>query len=162
MHTCIYSRNAWKQRACSDLLTSVMWHETISSWDHKFNQIPPLELCHLVRSSSPVSSFHTHVTATGAVRITSPPRVGRVQSSDWKSPCGVSPQPQEDNDVNCPVNPPSRGKSWGRRSAGLDQRGWAATLNSESRDLGFCTRKVGSPALFHKVAFRGRPWGSSG
>lgn len=128
MHTCIYSRNAWKQHACSNFLTSVMWHKPISSWDHRFNQISPLELCHLVRWSSPISSFHTHMTATEAVCIISPPRVGHVHSSDWKSPSSVSPQPQEDDAVNCPVTPPSRGKSWGRRSVGLDQRGWAATL----------------------------------
>ena len=158
----VYSRNAWKQRACSDFLTSVTWHETISSWDHSFNQISPLELCHLVRSSSPVSSFHTHMTATEAVCIISPPRVGHVHSSDWKSPSSVSPQPQEDDAVNCPVTPLSHRKSWGRRSVGLDQRGWTATLNSESRDIGFYTRKVGSPPLFHKIAIRGHRWGSSG
>ena len=54
----------------------------ISSWDHRFNQIPPLDHCHLVRSFSPVSSFHTHVTATEADCIISLLRVGHVHSSD--------------------------------------------------------------------------------
>ena len=110
-------------RGITGLIRFLLW-TTVTWWGH----------------SAPSAAF---TPTWWPLCIISLPRVGHVHSWAWKFPFGVSPQPQEDSAVNWPGNPPERGESWGLRSVGLDQRGWAATLNSEQQGLGSCTRKVG-------------------